>query len=402
MYSGNPIPVLMYHSVGRKINDWKWSFLTIPVNIFENQLIWLSKKKYKTCTLTELYEHVKGKKTLPEKTVIFTFDDGYLDNWTYAYPLLERYGFNATVFVNPEFVDTDEVIRPNLKDVWSKNIEESDLPVRGFMSWNELRILTDSKIFSVQSHSMSHTWYPINNEVIDFHHPGDGYYWLDWNNDKNLKPYYLLEPNKSTVPLGTPVYAHGKALECTKYYPDQRESNYLCHYVANNGNENFFKMKEWRKNLKKILELFRLEHPNIGKYETLSERNKRLNNEMADSKDVIEKNIKCKVDHFAWPGGGYDEYAMEQSKKIYLSVTLSSKDRSNLKNRIGENQKIVKRIGVPYIENGNKIIYVGGRYLIRYLEEFTGNSLSRKRRQVLKILFIIKSTIKEKFIGIKK
>ena len=62
-----PIPVLMYHSVGRKIGDWKWSFLTVPVKIFENHLKFLSNAGYKTANLEELYEHVNDRASLPQK-----------------------------------------------------------------------------------------------------------------------------------------------------------------------------------------------------------------------------------------------------------------------------------------------------------------------------------------------
>ena len=395
MKSRNPIPVLMYHSVGRKINDWKWSYLTVPVQIFENQLKWLSKKKYKSVNLSELYAHVQGRTPLPKFTLVITFDDGYLDNWTYAYPLLEQYGFSATVFINPEFVDKCDVVRPNLKDVWLKRAKKTDLQARGFMSWSELKIANESKILSVQSHSLSHTWYTINNEVIDFHHPGDGYYWLDWNNDKNSKPYYLKNPQRSYIPWGVPIYTNGKALECKRFYPDEREGKELSLFVSKNGGEDFFKRKKWKNILQKRLENYRATYPIIEKYESIDERKKRIIKEISESKKIIELKLDCKIEHFAFPGGGYDDYAMEQALKIYKSVTLSSRNRDNVKNRIGEDPNTIKRIGVPYIENSGEIIYLGGRYLIKYLEEFKGSFLSRKQRQALKIFSIVGQYIKK-------
>ena len=74
------------------------------------------------------------------------------------------------------------------------------------MSWNELKIANDKKILSVQSHAMTHTCYPNDSNVIDYHHPNDGYYWLDWNYHKEYKPYYLEKPQESNLPWGVPIY----------------------------------------------------------------------------------------------------------------------------------------------------------------------------------------------------
>ena len=43
-----------------------------------------------------------------ERLVVLSFDDGYLDNWVYVYPLLKRVGWKGAVYVNPEFVDPGE------------------------------------------------------------------------------------------------------------------------------------------------------------------------------------------------------------------------------------------------------------------------------------------------------
>ena len=49
------------------------------------------------------------------KDIVLTFDDGYLDNWVFAYPLLEKYNLRGTIFVNPEFVDPSLEIRANCR-----------------------------------------------------------------------------------------------------------------------------------------------------------------------------------------------------------------------------------------------------------------------------------------------
>src|SRR4030042_2945185 len=133
------VPVLMYHSVGVQNPKWIWNFLTIPLKIFEDHLRTLKTKGFNTIDLTQLYDYVGKGKSIPSNSIVLTFDDGYLDNWVYAYPLLKKYGFKGTIFVNPQFVDPTEEYRPSIEDVWAGKAREEDLISHGFLSWREMR-----------------------------------------------------------------------------------------------------------------------------------------------------------------------------------------------------------------------------------------------------------------------
>lgn len=388
MSGPNPIPVIMYHSVGRTIPDWEWSFLTVPARIFDDHLKRLSKAGYRSVSLKDLYEYVSGRQMLPEKSVVLTFDDGYVDNWTYAAPLLKKYGFTATVFVNPEFVDPRPLIRPTLEDVWNGPIAEEALEVRGFMSWEELKKANESGVLSVQSHLMTHTWYPVSPEVIDFRHPGDVCYWLDWNAASEYKPFYLQGDSKTVAPLGAPIYKNAKSMEAIRYFPDPDEADVLASYVMANGGASFFTNKDWRDTLYKQLSLFRGRKGIKGRKETTEERRKRIVYELTESKRLIEERLGAKVDFMAWPGGGYDAEAMEMSLGIYKSVTLSSGDRSGARNRPGDDPGKVKRIGAPHITHKGRVLYLGGRYLVKFLNEYRGSGIEQRQRQAMKLWYI--------------
>lgn len=99
----NPkISVLCYHNIGtieekkKFTEEEQW---TIDIENFEQQLKMLKKHNYKTLTLKEFYNWKKGKVKLPYKSVLITFDDGFLSNYQYAFPLLKKYEMNATVFL---------------------------------------------------------------------------------------------------------------------------------------------------------------------------------------------------------------------------------------------------------------------------------------------------------------
>lgn len=389
MSAPGAVPVLMYHSVGRPLGDWRWSFLTVEAETFEDHLRWLSRAGYRTADLRELHEHVSGAKLLPPRTVVLTFDDGYVDNWTYATPLLKRHGFQATVFVNPEFVDPRNVMRPTLEDMWEGRLDEDELEVRGFLSWPELEQMRDSGIWSVQSHLMTHTWYPVGPEVVDFHRPGDAHYWLDWNAHPEDKPFYLRGPRTTRVPWGSPVYAHSKSVEAARWHPDPRESEHLAGYAAAHGGPGLFDGPDWEARLRRELESFRERHPPPERRESPQEREERVLFELTESRRIIEERLGTPAEFLAWPGGGYDDEVLKLGRRIYRSVTLSSRDRSGARNRPGDDPGTVKRLGVPTIERGARLFYPGGRYLVRFLDEYRGVPLARKRRQMQKAACLV-------------
>ena len=71
---------------------------------FEKQIKYLN-KACKVMPLDELTEHVLAGKTLPKRAAAITFDDGYRDNYQYAYPVLKRYGLPATFFLATDYID---------------------------------------------------------------------------------------------------------------------------------------------------------------------------------------------------------------------------------------------------------------------------------------------------------
>ena len=73
-----------------------------------------------------------------------TFDDGFLDNWVYAYPILKKYGHHAVIWMSTDFVDPRGGLRPNLEDLWERRIERKDLENLGYLSWDEMRRMVGS------------------------------------------------------------------------------------------------------------------------------------------------------------------------------------------------------------------------------------------------------------------
>jgi len=252
------VPVVMFHSVRPHSLPWFWTHLSHPPSVFETYLVYLKSKGYRTVLLPDVIRHIRGDQSLPDRSIALTFDDGYLDNWTIAAPLLKKYGFCGTVFVNPEFVDPRDIIR---KQVSATNPSEvTREQVDGFMSWSELKLAQVSGVLDVQSHAMTHTWYFKNDTIIDFHHPGDSYPWLAWNAFPERKHLWLAEDQSEFVDFGVPIYSHEKSFIVRRYFEPKEINDRLAQFVRNNGGATFFQQQYWRE----ILRNEALKHKDIG------------------------------------------------------------------------------------------------------------------------------------------
>ena len=95
------VPILMYHyiSVPPPGSDrYRLALSVTPAN-FDAQMAFLKQAGYHAVTLYDLYAYLAQGQALPDKPVILTFDDGYVDALTQAMPILHKYGFVGTFFV---------------------------------------------------------------------------------------------------------------------------------------------------------------------------------------------------------------------------------------------------------------------------------------------------------------
>lgn len=101
------VPILLYHHFEKNDQNSRY---TVEPEIFSEQLNWLSENGYKTIMLTDLVSAVREGKALPEKPFIITIDDGNLDVYTNAFPLLKQYNYTATVFLIVDAIGDDNML----------------------------------------------------------------------------------------------------------------------------------------------------------------------------------------------------------------------------------------------------------------------------------------------------
>jgi peptidoglycan/xylan/chitin deacetylase (PgdA/CDA1 family) len=97
----------MYHYISEPppgSDAYRIDLSTTP-DTFRQQMAYLRDNGFTTIDLYDLTMAITGQTELPEKPVLITFDDGYLDNYESAFPILREYGFEGTFFIVSEFVD---------------------------------------------------------------------------------------------------------------------------------------------------------------------------------------------------------------------------------------------------------------------------------------------------------
>lgn len=121
LYKEPKVSVLCYHNVStmeEKMNFPEEKDWIIDVQNFEEHLKYLKEHNYKTLTTKELIDWKNGEVDLPNKSVMLTFDDGFLSNYKYAFPLLKKYEMNAVVFVIGNYMLQDD------KKEWDGNVKK--------------------------------------------------------------------------------------------------------------------------------------------------------------------------------------------------------------------------------------------------------------------------------------
>ena len=95
------VPVLAYHSVDKEFEE---PLNNVTPEHFTFQMDFLKKQGYTVIPVSELVDGIKVGRAFAPKTVAIAFDDGYENNYTWAYPILKAHGFPATIFIPSDHI----------------------------------------------------------------------------------------------------------------------------------------------------------------------------------------------------------------------------------------------------------------------------------------------------------
>lgn len=285
------IPCLNYHSVTPH-PEWMQigRYLSISPDLFERQLRYLKDRNYRTLQVQELNADL-AKPHRGERRVCLTFDDGYLDNWCYAFPLLHRYGFKATVFFCGKFLDPRTDVRPTSVDPGF-----SPDQVQGYVSLAEVRRLHQSGLIECAAHGHSHTRIFYSSEIQYFHFPPRENIWLFWNLFGHETDWWR-QPIAEMTPRGYPVFAQKQSLLGPAFLPDPALVTHLLELAGslehNPGNA--------QSRLHEAVRGWIGEGRSLGRMETFEEYRARCAMELEEPKRILEGAIHAPVRSFCWP-----------------------------------------------------------------------------------------------------
>lgn len=99
------VPILYYHAINDEVGQGQLSELFVSPKEFEKQMAFLKQNNYNVITFDDLHNIDNT-----PNPVIITFDDGYEDNYLYAYPVLKKYGFKASIFLVSDFIGNPSIL----------------------------------------------------------------------------------------------------------------------------------------------------------------------------------------------------------------------------------------------------------------------------------------------------
>jgi len=130
------------HAKGAKFNS-----LRVSPNMFEKQIAYLASNGWSFYTMAEI---TQKRETLPKKSVVITFDDGYEDNFTNAFPILEKYNAKATIYL---VVDRHDREWSSLRK--AKN-NSGELRKEPKLQDEQIRKMISSGLIEIASHTLTH------------------------------------------------------------------------------------------------------------------------------------------------------------------------------------------------------------------------------------------------------
>lgn len=317
------LPILMYHNISNHRDK-----LSISPALFEEHCRSMAEKGWRAVGLAEAEEFFLRGAPLPPKSFLITLDDGYLDNYVNAWPILAKHGHKGVIFPVADLITaaTEEVgpvarLRPTLADVWSgkakaAELPEVDSPVRDtpqgypvredkFFTWPEARAMLESGVISFGGHGLGHNGVFCGPEYKDF-----------------------LRPAGRTAPLdhlvkemhwGMPWFKRASEFTARAFFPNPELIKAVRALVPQDEGAawSFFQDEANRLRLRELADSFT---GNLGHLETEAERSARLVEIFTRNQEIFRRELGREARSFCWPWGRCNASGIQIAKECGFSV----------------------------------------------------------------------------------
>ena len=324
MKGAKSLPVLMYHY----INNWTGSITVIP-ELFEEHCAHLARHGYRGISIEEAESYLLHGCEIPEKSVLFTFDDGFLDNYVYAWPILQKYGHKGVIFAVANKVVNGQ-IRPNSCDLAEGRVEHGEFPrvdqpfmTHGlgykkrrdlFINWEEAKLMEESGTMRVIPHSLNHRSVFAGPEFDGIYCPG-----------QRTRTFDRVD---SEVPWGLPFFKPVPGLANRAFIVDGEFIEAVKNLVPQDEEEafSFFGRADA---CGRVHSLYREWQGRMGYMETDAEREERTRKDFLQSKELVETGLGHSVRSFCWPWGAYDDLSLRVGRECGFEVFFTTRIGAN-------------------------------------------------------------------------
>ena len=151
MWRDNKLRILNYHQICPEKRSYPLGIATwcVSKRSFSEQMKILYVGGYNVMSVSEALKYLETGTPFPNKAVAITFDDGYQNNYSYAFPELVRYGIKATFYLTTGYIDKDMLFN------WIKPVSnDDDLLFRKALNWQEIE---EMRKYGMEFGSHSHT-----------------------------------------------------------------------------------------------------------------------------------------------------------------------------------------------------------------------------------------------------
>jgi peptidoglycan/xylan/chitin deacetylase (PgdA/CDA1 family) len=360
------LPVLMYHSISRYKHR-----LCVSPELFAEHCRVLAEAGWRGVSLSEAEGYFLAGQSLPPRSCLFTFDDGYLDNYVHAEPLLRRYGHRGVIFPVVGLVG-EGAPRPTREDMEAcpglakklpnldarPNTTRGGKTVRGitFCNWEELARMRDGGAMDCAPHSMTHGRVARDLVFTRLHRPeGPGGFF-------DVPPY--------DMPWGFPCFRLGHALAVRGYTPSAELFDLVRTIVPQHPGKAAEFLREER-NRAAVVKAVSAISP-VGDRESEDACRRRLAREFTQNRLTFKRRLGFEPVSFCWPWGDYSALALEEARKAGFRLFFTTSRGMNTRGRKHAVRRIPVRGGTG--EDVLSLVRFASRGLVEELYSWAYNT----------------------------
>jgi len=323
----------------------------------EPALAYLRDNGYRSVGAAELGTFVRGGRHPGDRTVVLTFDDAWASLWLVAGPLLARYDMRAVVYAIPGVIADAPAVRPTL-DAGPVDPDAADAGPQPFCTWPELRALVTSGRVDVQTHTHTHAMVfsePRTIGVVGPEYRREPILVRPWV--RSAGGFVPIEPSR----LGYPLFpCRSRMSDALAFTPDAAACARLEDFVRNRGGPAFFEQPNARAPLASLLAEVR------GTSESEADRDRAIESELSQSRDVLEQRLGEPVRHVCLPWGVTSPPAYRALGSLGFSTAVANRWSGRLAPGRGDDPFFIKRLHSRHLfalpGRGRKVfVTLGGR-----------------------------------------